>query len=59
MGALSAVTCVVYFIPFVLRLGGIAMAAWDFVLFALWIAVFGVFGKVCLFFITPLEDCPD
>jgi hypothetical protein len=36
-----------YFIPFVLRLLGVFAAIWDFILFALWIAVFGVFGKVC------------
>ena len=46
VGALSAVTCVAYFLPFVLRAGGIVMAAWDFVLFVLWIGVLGVFGKV-------------
>ena len=46
VGALSAVTCVIYFIPFVLRKAGIIAAAWSFVLFILWIAVFGVFGAV-------------
>lgn len=46
VGAISAVTCVLYFIPFVLRLLGIVAAIWDFILFALWIAVFGVFGKM-------------
>lgn len=46
MGALSAVSCVAYFIPFVLRLGGIVVPAWNFVLFILWTAVFGIFGKV-------------
>jgi hypothetical protein len=47
VGAMSAVTCVLYFIPFVLRLIGVVAAIWDFILFVLWIAVFGVFGKVC------------
>lgn len=47
VGALSAVTCVAYFLPFVLRLAsGIVMAAWDLVLFVLWIALFGIFAKV-------------
>jgi hypothetical protein len=47
VGALSAVTCVAYFLPFVLRLAsGIVMAAWDFILFVLWITLFGIFAKV-------------
>ncbi|KAM4061166.1 hypothetical protein HRG_009954 [Hirsutella rhossiliensis] len=46
VGALSAVTCVVYFVPLVLRHAGIIAAAWNFVLFILWIAVFGVFGSM-------------
>lgn len=40
-------TCVAYFVPPVLRQAGIAAVAWNFVLFILWIAVFGVFGSVC------------
>jgi Zn-dependent protease len=46
VGAMSAVTCVVYFVPFMLRLLGVFVAVWDFILFVLWIAVFGVFGKM-------------
>lgn len=46
MGALSALTCLVYFIPVIVRLGGIFMAGWDLILFILWIAVFGVFGNM-------------
>lgn len=46
VGAMSAVTCVIYFIPFVLRKAGIIAAAWSFILFILWIAVFGIFGAV-------------
>jgi len=46
VGALSAVTCVAYFVPFVLRLGGIVIPAWNFILFVLWTAVFGIFAKV-------------
>ena len=46
VGAMSAVTCVIYFIPFILRVGGIFIAGWNFILFILWIAVFGVFGRV-------------
>lgn len=43
---MSAVTCVLYFIPFVLRVAGVVAAVWDFILFILWIALFGVFGKM-------------
>lgn len=46
VGAMSAVTCVIYFIPFILRVGGIFIAGWNFILFILWIAVFGVFGRM-------------
>jgi hypothetical protein len=46
VGSISAVTCVLYFIPFVLRVAGFVVAIWDFILFVLWIALFGVFGKV-------------
>lgn len=46
VGALSALTCVVYFVPPVLRHAGIVAVAWNFVLFILWIAVFGVFASV-------------
>ncbi|KAF7563550.1 hypothetical protein G7046_g600 [Stylonectria norvegica] len=46
VGSISAVTCVVYFIPPILRVGGFFVAIWDFILFILWIALFGVFGKL-------------
>ncbi|KAJ4321975.1 hypothetical protein N0V84_005022 [Fusarium piperis] len=46
VGSISAVTCVVYFVPFILRLAGVVVAIWDFILFVLWIALFGVFGKM-------------
>jgi hypothetical protein len=46
VGSISAVTCVLYFIPFILRIAGFVVAIWDFILFVLWIALFGVFGKV-------------
>lgn len=44
VGALSAVTAVLYFIPFVKRFA--AVFVWDFILFVLWIALFGLFGNV-------------
>ncbi|KZZ88509.1 hypothetical protein AAL_08067 [Moelleriella libera RCEF 2490] len=46
VGALSAVTCLVYFVPVLLRHSGIVGAVWNFLLFILWIALFGVFGKL-------------
>ncbi|POR33574.1 Uncharacterized protein TPAR_06269 [Tolypocladium paradoxum] len=46
VGALSAVTCVFYFLPFVLRHAGIVAATWNFILFILWIVVFGIFGAL-------------
>lgn len=46
VGALSAVTCVAYFVPFVMRVAGFVAAIWNFILFILWIALFGVFGKL-------------
>lgn len=46
VGSMSAVTCTLYFIPFVLRVAGVVAAIWDLILFILWIALFGVFGKV-------------
>ncbi|KAF4470334.1 membrane-associating domain-containing [Fusarium albosuccineum] len=48
VGSISAVTCVLYFIPFVLRIAGVVAAVWNLILFILWIALFGVFGKVWL-----------
>lgn len=46
VGGISAVTCLLYLIPFILRIAGIVAPIWDFILFILWIAVFGVFGKM-------------
>lgn len=50
MGALSAATCAVYFVPLVLRhaggIVGLVIAGWNGILFVLWVAVFGVFGDV-------------
>lgn len=45
VAGVSALTALLYLIPFVLRF--MVVWVWDFVLFVLWIAVFGVFGKVC------------
>lgn len=44
VGALSALTAVLYLVPFILRFW--LVWAWDLVLFVLWIALFGVFGKM-------------
>ncbi|KAI5463973.1 hypothetical protein BGZ63DRAFT_411835 [Mariannaea sp. PMI_226] len=46
VGSMSAVTCAVYFIPFIFRIGGVVAAVWNFILFILWITLFGVFGKL-------------
>ncbi|KAG5979048.1 hypothetical protein E4U55_005626 [Claviceps digitariae] len=46
VGSLSAITCVFYFIPALLRHSGVVGAAWNFILFILWIALFGVFGSL-------------
>ncbi|CAM1501577.1 Fc.00g035610.m01.CDS01 [Cosmosporella sp. VM-42] len=46
VGAISAVTCMLYFIPFVLRVAGVFAAGWDLILFILWITLFGIFGKL-------------
>jgi hypothetical protein len=54
VGSISAVTCALYFIPFILRIAGIFVPVWDFILFVLWIALFGVFGKVSRW--NPLFD---
>ncbi|KAK7713025.1 hypothetical protein SLS57_007586 [Botryosphaeria dothidea] len=40
---LSAITCLVYFLPMIKSL---FFFAWDWVLFILWIVVFGIFGKM-------------
>lgn len=44
VGALSAVTAILYLIPFIVRFW--LIWAWNLVLFILWIALFGVFGKM-------------
>ncbi|KAL8383602.1 hypothetical protein RB595_010681 [Gaeumannomyces hyphopodioides] len=44
VSALSAVTALVYFVPFVLRFAVVPI--WNTILFVLWIAVFGVFGAM-------------
>ncbi|PNY25235.1 Uncharacterized protein TCAP_04813 [Tolypocladium capitatum] len=46
VGTLSAVTCIVYSVPFVLRHAGIVATAWSCILFILWVAVFGIFGAL-------------
>ncbi|OAQ60525.1 membrane-associating domain-containing protein [Pochonia chlamydosporia 170] len=46
VGSLSAVTCVVWFIPAILRHAGIIGAIWNTILFILWITLFGVFGAL-------------
>jgi hypothetical protein len=45
VGGLSALTAILYLIPFILRFAFVWI--WNLVLFILWIALFGVFGKVC------------
>ncbi|KAG0645007.1 hypothetical protein D0Z07_9075 [Hyphodiscus hymeniophilus] len=42
--SLSAVTALLYLIPFVARVP--LLFVWDLILFILWIALFGVFGKM-------------
>jgi len=44
VGGLSAFTAVIYFIPFIIR--SRVVLAWNVVLLALWIALFGVFGSM-------------
>lgn len=43
VGVLSAVTCLVYVLP---KVKSWWAFGWDLVLFILWVAVFGVFGKI-------------
>ncbi|RDA88808.1 hypothetical protein CP532_5500 [Ophiocordyceps camponoti-leonardi (nom. inval.)] len=45
VSVLSAVTCLLYAVPKVLRKLDLPAASWSLVLFILWIAVFGVFGS--------------
>lgn len=42
--SMSAVTAVVYLIPFIARVP--FLFVWDLILFILWIALFGIFGKL-------------
>ncbi|UKZ74336.1 hypothetical protein TrVFT333_002001 [Trichoderma virens FT-333] len=49
VGALTAATCALYFIPFIIKAGGIFIVAWDLILFILWITLFGVFGKLYIY----------
>ncbi|KAI0105753.1 hypothetical protein GGR51DRAFT_519076 [Nemania sp. FL0031] len=44
VASLAAVTAVLYLIPFILRLA--VVPVWSFVLFVLWIALFGLFGSL-------------
>lgn len=44
VGGISAFTAILYLIPFILRFW--VVWAWNLVLFILWIALFGVFGKM-------------
>ncbi|PHH87033.1 hypothetical protein CDD83_9404 [Cordyceps sp. RAO-2017] len=46
VGGLSALTSLVYLIPLVFRRAGVAAVGWNFLLFVLWIAVFGLFGAM-------------
>lgn len=45
VGGLSALTAVLLCVPFILRFA--LVWAWNLILFVLWIALFGIFGKVC------------
>ncbi|KAK4102816.1 hypothetical protein N658DRAFT_514944 [Parathielavia hyrcaniae] len=44
VGGLSALTSILYCVPFILRFA--LVWAWNLVLFILWIALFGVFGQM-------------
>ena len=44
VSSLAAVTALIYMIPLVVRIP--FLFAWDFILFALWIALFGIFGSM-------------
>ncbi|CAG9947568.1 unnamed protein product [Clonostachys rosea f. rosea IK726] len=46
VGALSALTCVIYAVPFIFAKGAFFMIFWDAILFILWISLFGVFGSM-------------
>ncbi|KAI3327155.1 hypothetical protein HD806DRAFT_486182 [Xylariaceae sp. AK1471] len=44
VASLSALTAILYLIPYILRFA--VVPAWSFVLFVLWIALFGLFGSM-------------
>lgn len=44
VGGLSALTALLYCIPYILRFA--AIWVWNLVLFILWIVLFGIFGKM-------------
>lgn len=44
VGGISAVTAVLYLIPFIIRFAVVWI--WNVILFILWIALFGLFGSV-------------
>ncbi|KAK1830229.1 hypothetical protein QBC39DRAFT_115610 [Podospora conica] len=44
IGGLSALTSLLYFLPFILRFA--LVWVWNLILFILWIALFGIFGKM-------------
>ncbi|KAI0172405.1 hypothetical protein GGR52DRAFT_544391 [Hypoxylon sp. FL1284] len=44
VGALAALTAILYLVPFILRFA--AVTVWSFVVFVLWIALFGLFGNM-------------
>ncbi|KAI1771646.1 hypothetical protein F4818DRAFT_197667 [Hypoxylon cercidicola] len=44
VGALAALTAILYLVPFILRFA--AVTVWSFILFVLWIALFGLFGNM-------------
>ncbi|KAF3006938.1 hypothetical protein E8E14_000095 [Neopestalotiopsis sp. 37M] len=44
VGALSSLTALLYLVPFILRFA--VVPAWSLVIFILWCAVFGIFGKM-------------
>jgi hypothetical protein len=44
VGGLSALTAVLYMVPFILRFA--AVTIWSLILFILWIALFGLFGSM-------------
>ncbi|KAL7621216.1 hypothetical protein AAE478_008533 [Parahypoxylon ruwenzoriense] len=44
VGGLAALTALLYLIPFILRFA--AVTIWSFIIFVLWIALFGLFGSM-------------